>query len=554
MLHFKHFALLFIFVLLNAEIICLAQGDISASTEADIDNLLHKYDGKGRPGLTVGIIKDGALVFAKGYGMANLEKKMPNTPDINYEIASVSKQFTAAVVAELIQKGQLSMDDNINKYLPDFPDYGKPITIKYLLYHTSGIRDYMVLMWLTGKSFEARFTNKDALDIIYRQLNLNFTPGQRCVYSNSNYVLLSEIVSKVTGIPLSEYARKYLFEKQGMNRTYFEEEKSSSIGSVAVSYGKKEKGYFAYKSGHRVNGDGGVISNLKDLSIWDNTFYDKASVSFSLFKNGRLDNGNLLSYGMGVMLGAYRGQLIHTHPGAFLGYRAEILRFPRKHISVIVLGNSEEINPEEISRRIADIYVFNDRKSVPELMPDATVMAQNITAIVGKYEVAPNVLVSIQSENGTLTGQVMGQPAQILYLDSANRYKIGSTGDKAIFEKAVGGLLQQLTIIQKQGKTLATRLEVVTPDWFKKYTGSYYNAEQKARYRFYVNKNTLWFKVGTNAPQKAEILKKYNRLYFSYQSLERATIDFDINASDKAASFTLNSGRISGLKFVKTKP
>lgn len=541
------------FCLLGLGIPSVAQTNIPDSIVRDIDALLREYVGKDRPGLTIGIIKDGSLVFEKGYGMANIAKKIPNSPDVTYEIASVSKQFTAAVIVSLIQKKQLSPDDDIRKYLPDFPDYGRPITINHLLYHTSGIRDYLVLMWLTGRSFEDTFTNKQAMEMIYQQSSLNFMPGQRCVYSNSNYVLLSEIVNKVTGMSLSKYASKELFEKLGMTKTSIDEGKTAAIPTLAISYGKNEKGYFAYKNGHRVMGDGGVLTNLKDLAKWDNTFYDKSSLSSALLARGKLENGNILTYGMGIMTGAYKGESIQMHPGAFVGYRTEILRFPRKHVSIIVLGNSEEINPETISRQIADIYLFNDKSGLNKDTPKPEKAIQNYSAFVGKYEVAPNVNVTIQYENNSLTGQVTGQPAQVLYPDSMNRFKVGNTNDKAIFDKNAGGLMQQLTVVQKQGKTIATRLELVSPDSFKNYAGSYYSEEQKTTYTFYVKNNALWFKVGTNVPVKAEILKKYNRLHFNYLNLESATIIFDTSKAGDIEGFTLSSGRISGLKFVKNK-
>ncbi|RFS18452.1 serine hydrolase [Emticicia sp. C21] len=552
MLNFTSSIITLLFYLLSAAIPCASQANITSEIVADIELLLKEYDRKNKPGLTVGIIKDGNLVFQQGYGMANIAKKIPNAPDVSYEIASVSKQFTAAAIVSLIQKKQLSFEDDIHKYLPDFPDYGKSITIYHLLYHTSGIRDYMVLMWLTGRSFEAAFTNKEALEIIKQQSSLNFQPGQRCVYSNSNYILLAEVVHKVSGLSLSKYAEKELFGKLGMKQTSIEESKPASVSLLAYSYGKNEKGYFAYKNGHRTMGDEGAVTNLKDIAIWDNTFYDKNSISFSLLNRGKLENGNLLSYGMGIMTGSYKGEPIHTHPGAYLGYRAEILRFPRKHISIIVLGNSGEINPETISRRVADVYVFNDKSSLVNEVPVKKSGVENYCAIMGKYEVAPNVLIDIQYKGGVLSGQITGQPMLILTPDTENSYNV-SNGDKVIFDNKVGGLMQQLTVVQKQGKTTATRLATVTPDLFKKYVGEYESAEQKAIYTFYADKNALWFKVGTNAPEKAEILKKYNRLQFSYQNLESATMVFEANSAGEIEGFTLSSGRINGLKFVKKK-
>lgn len=511
----------------------------SDTLESHIDRILAKYIGNNRPGATIGIIHNGRLVFKKGYGMANLERSISNSPATIYKIASVSKQFTAAAIIQLVRKNRLSLTDDIHKYIPDFPDYGKPITISNLLYHTSGIRDYMVLMWLSGKSFEDNFSNQDALDIIMRQSSLHFTTGHRCVYSNSNYILLAEIIKRTTGTSLTQYAHKNLFDQLGMSHSGFGNAKQATPG-----YRKNDVGYTPYKNANKTMGDGGMFTTLSDLAKWDETFYETASISHQLLTRGRLDNGNILTYGMGIMTGYYRGEPVQMHPGAFLGYRAEMLRFPEKHITIICLGNSEDINPETITRSIADVYIFNDKIS------EAPAEIQFNSTILGKYEVAPNVFIDIKHENNQLTGQVSGQPKHILYADSANTYKIGTTGDKVKFNEH----LQELTVLQKQGSTNARKPESVQADQLHEYAGIYHSEEQKATYSFYAKEGTLWFTVGTNPAVKAEILKKYDRVYFSYQNLESATIEFIRNSTGQVKGFTLSSGRVSGLKFIKIDP
>ena len=172
-------------------------------------------------------------------------------------------------------------------------------------------------------------------------------------------------------------------------------------------------------------------------------------------------------------------------------------------------------------------------------------------SIPGKYEVNTNVFIDIKYENDQLTGQATGQARQNLFPDSKNVYKIGTTGDKVIFLENLSDGSRQLEIVQKQGSTIAKKLDVVSPESFSEFLGGYYNSEQKATYLFFLEKGSLWFKVGTNPPEKAEIFKKYDRLHFSYQNLENATIEFNRNNSGKIEGFTLSSGRVAGLKFTK---
>lgn len=517
------------------------------SLEARIDKIMSAYSSKDQPGALIGIIKDAKLIFKKGYGMANLHLNKPNDPEVAYEIASVSKQFTATAIISLIRTRKLSATDDIRKYLPAFPQYGKTITINDLLYHTSGIRDYMVLMWLTGQSFENKFSNADALKIIYRQRKLHFTTGTRCVYSNSNYVLLAEIIKQVSGVSLPEYARKVLFLPLQMKNTGFDVFKSSAKTLKATSYYRDTLGYRSFKNDNRVSGDGGLVTTINDLLKWDNTFYDPASLTAGILVTGKLDNGNPLSYGMGIMTGKYKGQLIQMHPGAFLGYRAEVLRFPEKRITIICLANTEEVNPEQITREIADTYVFNQaiKSQTPALS------AQENAVLTGKYEIAPNVFVDVRFENGQLSGQLTGQPRQLLKPYEKDTFRIGDSEDKAVFSQLEDGKMQQLIVVQKQSKIIAKRPEVIPIKQINNYVGTYYSDEQQASYVLYVKNHSLYFRAGKGPEIKAEVLKNNNRIYFGYQNLEQATIDFQLGANGQALGFILNSGRVSDLKFVR---
>jgi CubicO group peptidase (beta-lactamase class C family) len=525
----------------------LALEQLPDSTEVSIDKIMTAYSGNNKPRAVIGIIRNGAFVFRKGYGMADLKSKKPNHPEVAYEIASVSKQFTAAAILSLIRQKKLAFTDDIRTYLPSFPKYDKEITVGNLLYHTSGIRDYMVLMWLTGKSFEDKFLNEDALEIIYRQSKLHFATGTRCVYSNSNYVLLAEILKKVSGNSLTEYAHTVLFKPLGMGNTGFDGFKVPAKTAKALSYYPNSAGYKDFRNDNRVAGDGGVLTTLNDLFKWDKTFYDKSSLASETLVKGKLVDGKPLTYGMGIMTGLYKGLPVQMHPGAFLGYRAELLRFPEQKISIICLANTEEINPEQLTRAIADVYIFKEAVKKQPSLPSP----EEVKAVTGKYEVAPNVFVDISLENGVLIGQVTGQPKQMLSPMGSHSFKIVDSDDQAVFSLLAAGKMQQLTVIQKQGKTIAKRPALIETDQLSKYIGNYYSEEQKASYVFYLKKDGLYFRMGNGPEVSAEILRNNHRVYFSYKNLEQATIDFQVGADGAVAGFSVNSGRVSNLQFIR---
>jgi hypothetical protein len=167
------------------------------------------------------------------------------------------------------------------------------------------------------------------------------------------------------------------------------------------------------------------------------------------------------------------------------------------------------------------------------------------------YQVVPQVLIHIKHEEGVLSGQVTGQPKQMLYADSSNTFTIGVTTDKAVFSNSMNGKYQQLTVVQKQGNTTAHLLPVLSPENYLRYEGVYYSQEQNTTYQFYSKDENLYFKVGSNGEVKADVITPYNRLYFDYKNLEKATIDFSIDSNGVVNSFLLSSGRVSGIQFVK---
>ena len=230
---------------------------------AQVDELFAQWDQEHAPGATIGIYQDGKIVYAQGYGTANLDHNIPLTPGSVLRIGSISKQFMAMCIAILAERQQLSLDDDIRIYLPEMPDYGKPVTIRHLLHHTNGIREYLALVSLAGKPEGSVFgyTAKELVEMLSRQKALNFEPGSRFSYTNSGYFLLAEIVTRVSGIKASAFALQNIFEPLGMTNTQFYDDRYAIIPNRAFGYSPKSGGGYSLDILRSdVIGDLGVIT------------------------------------------------------------------------------------------------------------------------------------------------------------------------------------------------------------------------------------------------------------------------------------------------------
>ncbi len=337
-------------------------GQTPMSAAAQVDTLFASFTTPGSPGAAVAVIRDGEVVLAKGYGLANLELDVPITPRSVFYIGSDSKQFVATAIALLVQDGALSLDDDIRKHIPEMPDYGTPITIRHLLHHTSGIRDYLTLMDLAGISLDAFHDNQPVIDLIARQRALNFAPGTRYLYSNSGYLLLAEIVGRVSGESMRAFAERRIFAPLEMRDTHFHDDYTHLIPRRASAYfPAREGGYTAFLTTFDRVGSGGVFSTVEDLAKWDANFYTHQvggkEVQDMLHTRGVLTSGDTISYALGLDIGEYRGHRLVEHGGALGGYRANILRLPDARFSVIILANVPTVNVASLSRSIVDLYL-----------------------------------------------------------------------------------------------------------------------------------------------------------------------------------------------------
>ena len=339
-----------------------AQHSLAADTARRVDSVFARFDRADAPGCALGVYRNGTIDYARGYGSANLEHGLAIGPRTIFDIGSTSKQMTAMSVALLAKDGVLSLDDDVRRWIPELPQYERPITIRMLLSHTSGLRDYLTLMALRGTNFDGVTTGDDALALIVRQRATNFTPGSEYLYSNSGFYLLGEIVERASGKSLPAFARERIFEPLGMRETHFHDDHTMIVPHRATGYAPREGGGFRIDmSGFEQVGDGAVYTSIEELQRWDENFYDGtvggAEVLGWLQTPSRLSDGSALTYALGLVVDDYRGMRSVRHGGSWAGYRAELLRFPERHTSVAVLCNVANSNPSRLANQVADILL-----------------------------------------------------------------------------------------------------------------------------------------------------------------------------------------------------
>lgn len=337
-----------------------AQSAPSDSAVHWVDSVFSPFASHQSPGCAVGITRDGSLVFAKGYGMADLEHDTPISPETRFYIASVSKQFTAMSIVLLARDGKLSLDDPIQKWVPEVPSFGTTIRLRHLLNHTSGLRDYFTLLALSGWPSDGQLTEKQFLDLVGRQKNLNFMPGDEFLYSNTGYALLAIVVRRVSGQSLREFAASRIFAPLGMSHTEFRDDHTSLIPRRALGYQPSGSTYRISQPEFDVVGDGGVYSTIEDLAKWDANFQTGqvgGHEAIALLQEpGRLNNGQAIPYALALTIGQFHGLKTYAHSGAYGGYRSTLLRFPERDLSVITLCNTSSAS-SKIAEQVASIVL-----------------------------------------------------------------------------------------------------------------------------------------------------------------------------------------------------
>ena len=497
------------------------------------------------PGCALGVIRDGAFVYRQGYGSASLELSVPLTSASVFYMGSVSKQFTAAAVVLAAEQGKLSLDDSIRRYIPELPDYGPPITLRQMLHHTSGLRDVLQLLALSGRNAADIHPTDELIDLVSRQRALNYQPGAEYLYSNTNYFLAAEVIKRATGQPLSAFAEANIFRPLGMTHTRFHDDRTAVVLGRVAAYSPRGSAFSVdWSLNFEKVGDGGLMSSVDDLLLWDRNFYDnrlgKGTLLKELQTRGTLNNGRNIAYALGLEIGEYRGLPIVEHGGSLFGYRTEILRFPEQHFSVVCLCNVSNAGPAALARRVAEVYLEAHMKPVPAPSAAPATTAGSSTAqaaaFAGRYhDPAARRLIVLTARDGALFYQ-NGSYRPV----AANRFESGPNA--MVFDGP------RLTITQ-DGTTVFSGSHVAdyqpTESDLAAYVGAYRSPELDAVYTFRADSGSLAYRVGWNLP-----IRLVPTVPDEFQG-PGISLAFHRDSTGKITGLAIDAGRVREITFHK---
>ena len=524
-----------------------------------VDQLFAQWAGPDSPGASIAIIENGKIIYSQGYGAANLEYGVPNSPATVFPLASVSKQFTAFAIYLLVQDGKLSLDDDVRKYLPKLHDFGKVITIRQLLHHTSGVRDHWNLLILAGWRPEDQITDDDVARLLFRQAELNFAPGDQFLYSSSGYTLLAMVVKQVSGKTLPEFAKERIFDPLGMAHTHFQDDYGIVVKDRAYSYARQPDGKYQYVA---LSSSSSLFSTVGDLARWDENFYTGEvggpALLAQMQEKGKLNNGNEIDYASGLEIGKYRGLRTVEHAGGDAAYRTNILRFPDQRFSVVVLANAGDVNATALSFKIADIYLEDRLQPTPDKpslgdKPEVTIDPKVLDAYVGDYELQdelrPGFIVSFSKDKDHLVARATGQSSLPMYAVSNTAFRLRVVPAKVVFDDPTEGGKTQNAILHQDGASLPMRRILITQPTAKRlkaYEGQFYSAELGVTYDVFVRDGAL--KV--HYPRGDIDLEPIGNDAFA-GAFPIGSLKFVCGADGECNALSIDDGRVQNLRFVR---
>jgi len=526
-----------------------------------IDNLFNYWNNTNSPGCAIGIVRNDSLIYAKGYGMANLEYSIPITPATIFHMASVSKQFTAYSIVLLAAQGKLQLEDDIHKYLPWFPNLKEKITIRHLLNHTSGIRDQWQLLAIAGTRIDDVITQEQIIKVLGKQQALNFNPGDQYSYSNSGFTLLAEIVKSVSGKTLRRFTDSAIFKPLGMADTHFHDDYTEIVKNRAYSYQRENPTKFSNSILSYSNaGATSLFTNINDLSKWIINFYKPVVGSSAtieqLVQKGKLNSGTELSYALGISSDKYRGWKQYSHSGGDAGFRTYISVFPDLKMGFIVFSNLGDINVYDKTYAIANLFIKDTnavKVSTPfaidsnkALVPDE----DRIKNFAGNFISVDGAQFNFLLRDRKLYWQRNGQ-TDVLYPGLADSFYVAKTPEIKFLFSADNQKVRVNEYWPGNQRLLEKySTDSLTEKQLQQYAGLYYCPELDCNYGIVVKDRALVLTSNKYDDSKIKMMGP-DHLFTDYWWMKHLQVIRD--SPKKITGFEVNDGRIMHLRFNKIK-
>jgi len=537
----------------------------ATSAEDQLDEIFAPWDNNSAPGAAVAVVKDGAIVANKGYGLANLEYDIRIQPNTIFHIASVSKQFTVFAILLLEKQGKLSLEDDIRKYIPEVPDFGTTITLRHLASHTSGLRDQWNLLAMAGWRLDDVITLEQVLKLVSKQKDLNYPPGDEFLYCNTGFTLLAETVARVSQMSFAEFTKANIFVPLQMKNTLFYDDHEKIVKNRAYSYYADSTGYKKSVLSYANVGATSLFTTVEDLSLWALNFsrpqIGDADMIAKMNTPAVLNNGKTFGGALGQFTGKYKGLEQIQHGGADAGYRTYLSRFPDQDFAVSVFSNSANFNPGRIANSVVDIYLKDALVEKPEesTKEEAATETESITVApailrtyVGEFELQPGFIIGVKEKEGKLVAQATGQPEVALIPVSETQFTVMGVEAKLEFIPNGGDTVKLIKLHQGGQIMEAPRLKAFDKDAVKlsDFEGNYYSEELATTYQFKVVEEQLMAQHIRHSNFKLNPLKED---VFSGDVWFFGQVTFERDENNNIIGCKVSSGRVRNVKFEKLK-
>lgn len=538
----------------------VAKTTISPEIEQQIDAIFADYTEPNSPGVAVGVLQNGQLIFQKGYGNANLEYDIPVDPAKTvFPLCSTSKQFTVFAIMLLAEAGKLSLDDDIQKHLPELRDYGTSITIRQLANHTGGIRSDLHLLGMTGIHPDDFISRTMSQHLIYRQKALNFKPGEEFSYSNAGYALLADIVENVSGQDFVDYMQEAIFQPLGMNHSFVMEDVEEVIKNRAYGY--------AFYNGHYVKdlmnfslvGSSGVFTTIEDLAKWTLNFSNPKVGNAAIFKEmrtvGILNNGYQTNAALGQFIGNHYGLKEIQHGGASASFRSHLGRFPEQDFAIMLLSNYSYINPRSKAMEVADIFLkpYFKKPVSKDTSKFVTIPSEKLATLTGnyfntKYFYTRNI--RFRNDSLLFIRPEAPQNPSILNPINTNTFQLDTLVNTQISFKSNGSIsTMHLTENGFETDVWERYTEKEYPaKTLEKYEGIYYSEELQTSYKIELREGMLTIIHPKMYPFGLRPIKKYG---FMSNSWQFTYLEFEEDENQKIKGFRISTGRTRNVLFEK---
>jgi CubicO group peptidase (beta-lactamase class C family) len=521
---------------------------------AAIDGVFANFANEDGPGCAVAVSQDGQTTLTRAYGMANLEFDVPNGGETIFEPGSVSKQFTAAATIMLSLDGLIDLDDDIREYFPEMPDYGEPITVRHLIHHTSGLRDWGSVAGIEGWQRTTRIhTHKHALDIAARQEALNYPPGEHYSYTNTGYNLQAMLVERVTGKTFDEYSQEKIFQPLGMTKTQWRDDFTEIVKDRSIGYVQRDDEWHMLMPFENVHGNGGLLTTVGDLLKFTHNL-DTGDVGGSAFieemhRQGVLDDGREIQYAGGLFVQDYKGLEQVAHSGGTAAYRGYLARYPEHGLAVSVMCNAGNANAGGLAHEVVDIYLADAIVESDELEESGgvEVPAATLESYAGGYrDPLQNSFYRLSVDDGSLTlGGLGGQGAPLTAV-SDTRFE-HPAGIVIEFDASEG---RPVPLFETPVNGPVRLIPVDTPELTEadlgQYVGEYFSHEAEVTYSVAVEDGRLNLvdRYGDGRP-----LESAYRDAFAGPG---GMVIFRRDAAGRIEGLSFSQGRVWDLRFVKT--